>query len=262
MDIQDIVFSPIRSDERIEKALKVLGPRLLYRFLALTLYLLGAQVNVIAGRTKMPQETVKTLVRQVMKDGFPALRDRRRKSSEDKWFKPAEPSETDIPHGDMRVTARTEGEYCVIDMGGHGNALKIPSKNNVQLRTVVLSFHQAKLLSTKNAASVLNVTVSHLLQLSKKLHSDDVYEALVPKQHLNRSDRLVGSKEKTALIAEFVARTLTGHQVDSQALAQVLSEKQQLTIASRTIRKHMNKLGLRDIGETLPELLEQYKKKS
>lgn len=128
MDLQNVVFSPLRSSERIEKASKVLGPRLLYRFLALTLYLLGAQINVIAGRTKMPQETVKTLVRQVMKDGFPALRDRRKKSSEDKWFKPVEPSETDISHGNMRVTARTDGEYCVINMGGRGNVLKIPRK--------------------------------------------------------------------------------------------------------------------------------------
>jgi len=65
---------------------------------------------------------------------------------------------------------------------------------------------------------------------------------------------------KAELIKHFAARAVTGHSTSSQALAELINDTQKTTISSRTIRWHMNKLGLMKIKKTLPKLVETLKK--
>ena len=76
MDCRQVEFSPEKSQERIEKALRVFPRKLLMRILAFALHLLGAERKVVAALVGMPQESVKTALRLVLRDGFAALRDR------------------------------------------------------------------------------------------------------------------------------------------------------------------------------------------
>jgi len=78
MNCQNIVFSQKQSQKRIEKALRVLPSQVLKKILFFALYLLGARLNVIASFVEMPEESGKTTVNRVMRDGMPAFRDRRR----------------------------------------------------------------------------------------------------------------------------------------------------------------------------------------
>ncbi len=78
MDCRHVEFSPSKSEERINRALCMFPKRPLMRLLAFTLHLLGARRQVVAALVDMPEESVKTVARLAMRDGFPALRDRRR----------------------------------------------------------------------------------------------------------------------------------------------------------------------------------------
>ncbi len=78
MDCQGVELSPAKSDERINRALRVFPKALLMRLLAFALHLLGVNRKAVAALVGMPEESVKTAVRLAMRDGFAALRDRRR----------------------------------------------------------------------------------------------------------------------------------------------------------------------------------------
>ncbi len=77
MDCQNIVFSPQQSQKRIEKALRVVPSQVLKRVLFFALYLLGARMNAIASLVEMSEESIKTTISRIMRDGLSAFRDRR-----------------------------------------------------------------------------------------------------------------------------------------------------------------------------------------
>ena len=72
MDCRQVEFSPEKSQERIEKALRVFPGKLLMRILAFALHLLGAKRKVVAALVGLPEESVKTALRLVLRDGFAA----------------------------------------------------------------------------------------------------------------------------------------------------------------------------------------------
>jgi hypothetical protein len=65
---------------------------------------------------------------------------------------------------------------------------------------------------------------------------------------------------KAELIQQFAARAVTGYPTSSQALTKIINDTQKTAISPRTVRWHMNKLGLTQIKKTLPELFETLKK--
>jgi len=77
MDCQNIEFSAVKSEERINKALQLFPRGLLMAILGFALHLLGVKRKSVAELVSMPEESLKTLLSRVSRDGFPALRDRR-----------------------------------------------------------------------------------------------------------------------------------------------------------------------------------------
>jgi hypothetical protein len=67
---------------------------------------------------------------------------------------------------------------------------------------------------------------------------------------------------KAELIQHFAARAVTGYSTSSQALTKIINDAKKTTISPRTVRWHMNKLGLMKIKKTLPELVKILKKTS
>jgi hypothetical protein len=149
MDCRDITFSADKSRDRIAHALRVFPRKLLMRVLAFALHLLGASRKDIAALVDMPEESVKTLLRLVMRDGFPALRDRRCTAS------------SPVPAAASAATAASvhaDGDGWSIDLGTRGGALRIPTTHPLQARTLVLSLLNAQLLPTQQCAAALAST--------------------------------------------------------------------------------------------------------
>jgi hypothetical protein len=70
----------------------------------------------------------------------------------------------------------------------------------------------------------------------------------------------VGPEVKAELIGHFAARVVTGHSCSSDALAGMINQELQITVSARTVRWHVQRLGLRDLRQRLPQLIEAQKK--
>ena len=257
MNCQDLVFSPKQSQKRIDRALKVLPAKILKRILSFSLFLLGGKRKAIASLMEMPEETVKTGISKVMKEGFSAFRDRRQAENK------CDPQASN-PREESKITVLVEEKFCTIVFGGMGQILKILRNHKVHLRTVLLSLLNSGLLSMQSVAFALGLTQAHCRELSESLIADGVKNVLIDKRKGQMRDFRFGPSAKAELIQNFAARTVTGHRVSSQTLAEIINESLQptYTISPRTVRWHINKLGLMGIKKTLPELVNSLKKKS
>lgn len=254
MDCQHLVFSQEQSQKRIEKALRVLPSQGLKKVLFFALYLLGARLNSIASLVGMPEESGKTTISRVMRDGIPALQDRRQAA---KTYEPHSP-----PPQVHQASVLLEEGYCIITFGDVDHQVKIPQNHRVHIRSVLLSLLKADLLSIHTVSSTLGITAAHCRELSAKLEKNDVTKVLVDKRKGQKHDFRVDLSVKAELIQSFAARAVTGHSVSSQALTDTINDTQKTSISSRTIRWHMNKLGLMKIKKSLPQLVETLKKTS
>jgi hypothetical protein len=251
MDCRQLVFSAEKSQERIHAALQVFPRKLLMRLLAFALHLLGARRKEVAALVEMPEESVKTLLRLVARDGFPAIRDRR--SSAVLPMANGQPSPP-------AICARREPQGWIVEFGTQGNTLSIPASHSVQARTVVLSLFNAGVLSAQQCASALGISAAHCRELAHKLARDDVAQSLLDKREGQRRDYRVGPRQKAEIILQLAARAVTGHNTSSEVLAEQVNERTQAGLSARTVRWHIRHLGLADIRKTLPERVEALKK--
>lgn len=254
MHCQDMVFSPKHSQNRIEKALQILPELVVKKVLFFALYLLGARMNAIAILVDMPEESGKTTIDRILKDGIPALRDRRYSA------KVREPQLPPTPSQEFQVSVTIEDGYCIITFKNSNQQLKILQSHRVHLRSVILSLLQANLIKTHTASTALGITVAHCRNLSEKLLNEGVKEVLIDKRKGQKHDFQVNPQVKAELVQQFAARSIAGYSVSSQSLTEILNDKLKTAISPRTIRWHMNKLGLMDIKKTLPMLVESLKK--
>jgi hypothetical protein len=254
MDCQNMVFSPKHSQNRIEKALQVLPELVVKKVLFFALHLLGARMNAIAHLIDMPEESGKTTINRILKDGIPALRDRRYSAKACETQLPSTPSR------ESQVSVITEDGSCVITFENSNQQLKILQSHRVHLRSVILSLLQADLITMHTASTALGITIAHCRDLSEKLLNEGVKEVLIDKRKGQKYDLRVNPQVKAELVQQFAARSITGHSVSSQSLTKILNDKLKTAISPRTIRWHMKKLGLMDIKKTLPTLVESLKK--
>ncbi len=253
MDCRGIEFSPEKSEERITSALRVFRPGVLNKILAFSIYLLGAKRRSVADMVGMPDESVKTAVRVALRDGFSALRDRRYSSID---------QASEVCKAELRISARREDECCIVDFGVQEKELRIPLTHRIEARTVLLSLLNAGLLSTTEVATALGLSYAHCRELAGKLSSDDVADALVDKREGQKQDYRVGPEKKAEIIRQFAARAVTGQSTSSDVLAKAVNADSETTLSPRTVRWHMEKLGLSSIKKTLPDLVRTLKKTS
>lgn len=249
-----MLFSPKHSQNRIEKTLQVLPELVVKKILFFALYLLGAKMNAIALLVGMPEESGKTTINRILKDGIPALRDRRYTA------KACEPRLPPAPPHESQVSVITEDGYCVITFEESNQQLKILQSHRVHLRSVILSLLQADVITMHTASTTLGITVAHCRDLSEKLLDEGVKEVLIDKRKGQKHDLQVNPQVKAELVQQFAARSIAGYSVSSQSLTEILNDKFETTISPRTVRWHMKKLGLMDIKKTLPTLVESLKK--
>jgi hypothetical protein len=219
--------------------------------LAFALHLLGAKRKVVAALVGMPEESVKTALRLVLRDGFAALRDRR--------LSEALPVAT-VPPTQPQAAVRRNDAGWIVELGVHGKTLTIPATHRVQARAVVLSLLNAGALSAQQCASALGISAAHCRELAHKLEQHDVAQALVDKREGQKRDYRVGPEQKAELIQQLAARAITEHSTSSAVLAEQVNERTRSGLSARTVRWHIRNLGLANIRNTLPPLVETLKK--
>ncbi|GAJ22429.1 unnamed protein product, partial [marine sediment metagenome] len=123
---------------------------------------------------------------------LPALKDRRRSSST--FLLPLKKS--------FKITIRTEGQSVIVDFGAAGK-LKIPCQNTLQIRVILLTLLDNNLISTREVSEALGFSTVHTLNLTQKLHTDDI-SALIDKRKGQQQEYRFTPEVKAELIQQFV----------------------------------------------------------
>jgi len=252
IDCRELTFSPQLSEQRIAKAEEILGPNETQRVLCFALSLLGADRTKISQTLDLPPGSVRSVIRAVHHHGLPALEDRRRSTSS--FLAPSQPESPSV-----QVQA-TEKEV-VVDLGASENALRVPQQNRLQLRAILLSMLNSGLLPKKEVAGLLGLTPEHTSNLARRLQEEDL-AALIDKRKGQQKDYRVTPKTKAKLIQEFVSEVAVRGEATSKQLCEDLKQKHQLILPERTVRHHVQKLGLKSIKPDLHEFLTSLKKNS
>ena len=243
-------FAPELQQQRMTQAQRILGKTVVRRILCFALYLLGFQRSSIAAALDIPPGTVRSIIRAVLRNGLPALEDRRRKASA---FLPAQQKP-------VRISVERQEQTVRVDLDKAG-ILEIPVENHLQSRVVLLTMLDGNLLSTREVAEVLGLSTVHTLNLAHTLHADDVV-ALIDKREGQKQEYRFTVEVKAELIQQFVLDTVTGGRVSGKQLAEHLKERCQLSLSERSVRDQIAKLGLSRIKRSLPGLLKGAKKNS
>ena len=246
----DLPLSEDKSKSRIERAVQTHGEGVIRNLLGFALFLLGADRQRIATHLSMPQGTFLSLLTKIGRNGLPALEDRRQKKSE---F---------LAHGKPQIrdtTVELSTGEVIINMVNEDSVIRIPARNSLQIKVVLLTLHSNGLLTPSTVAGILNCTTTHCSRLSRQLMTDDV-QSLIDKRTGHKDDYRVGPEEKAQIVQQLAARIISGHKASSEVLAKVVGVQTGTVLSPRTIRDHINKLGLNNIKKTLPELMNTLKK--
>jgi len=250
-DCQSLEFSDSLAKERMGRYEHVVGSSVLERILCLALFLLGASRRRVAEALQMPAETAKSFLRTFQRDGLPALEDRRQSTS---FFLP--PPQPDA----SKAQIREETDWVVVDFGTPDRQLRLPRQNSLQLKVVLLSLFQSGLVERREVAACLGWSGVHTYSQARRLEQEGV-EALIDKRG-QKQDYRVGPEIKAELIQQFVLDIVQEGTVSGQKLSLELQQRCELSISERTVRHHMQKLGLLGIKDSLPRLLAEVKKNS
>lgn len=250
---QELKFDATLSKDRLDRAFHIFSEGVVKRILCFALYLLGATRTSIAKQLEMPTESAKTLLKNIHHNGIPAFEDRRYRQSK---FLPQPVSEPSF-----KITAKSDKKHIWIDFGIEQKKLKIPLCNKLQIRTILLTMLYSRLLTTKQIADLIELSSAQTRVIAKALDENDVYGLLDQRQG-QQKDYIFTPETKAEVIQQFSANAAVKKKTSSKELAEDIKDRCGLDLSARTIRFHIEKLGLSKIRQTLPEIIKTFKKNS
>jgi len=250
---QELKFDTTLSNDRLNRALNIFSKAVIKRILCFALYLLGATRTSIAKQLEMPTESAKTLLKNIHHNGIPAFEDRRYSQSK---FLPQT-----VPEPSLTISAKSDKKHLCLDFGIDQKKLKIPLCNKLQIRTILLTMLHSRLLTTKQIADLIGLSSAQTSVIVKALYENDVY-GLIDQRQGQQKDYIFTPETKAEVIQQFSANAAVRKKTSSSALSEDIKARCGLDLSPRTIRFHIEKLGLSKIRKTLPEIITSIKKNS
>ena len=250
LDCRNLTFSPSLAQDRMQRAIRILGQGVVHRILCFSLYLLGVNRTAIAQTLGIPTDTAKSIIKAVTKKGLSALEDRRQRTSA---FLPPPPQRYASPF------VQKEQMHIVVDFGIEGRQLEIPLQNVLQTRAVLLSMLNSGLLTRRQVADVLGLTSAHTKTLAQRLDTEGLC-VLIDKRRGQKSDYRVTPEVKAELVQQFAVDIIARGKTSGQAISDGLQERCRITVPARTVRYHLARMGLPKIKRSLPRLVGDVKK--
>lgn len=252
IDCQELPFSPSLSQSRLQRAADTLGETVVHRLLCFALYLLGVNRRAIGEALGIPSETAKSIIKAVGKEGPQALEDRRHRVSD---FLPQTPVAL------SPVSLSLTREHIIVDFGAKDRQLQIPRQNERQVRAILLSLLNNRLLPKDQVAKAIGLSVAHTSTLAQRLHCEGI-EALIDKRQGQQSDYRITPEVKAELVQQFAVDVIARGKTSGKAICEELQDRCQLTVPARTVRHHLARMGLGKIKQSLPDLVAAVKKTS
>lgn len=257
----NINFSPVKARKRITMANNLLGKYVVRWIIGFALFLLGAKRKVVSDLLGIPYETLNSFIRRTWKDGIKALEDRRTSRSEATPQATTEPAVC-APTAPTAPTAMIQEDEVVVHFPSDSSvSIPIPHSNKVVAKAFLLTLLDNQLLDSQRVAHILGYAPNHVHYLKRKMIAGSP-EVLFDGRRGPKQDYVFKSEIKAQLILQSSVNAITGKSTTSQALASDLKERCGLDLSPRSIRDHIQKLGLKNIDVTLPEIIERLKKNS
>jgi len=253
INYHNLKFSDHYSNQRINLFSKIIGEKTVKKIIAFALYLLGASRNSVAEFFEIPYDTFKSFTERLEQVGLSAIFDRRAK----RQTFPESKQRTDQTI--QKVVINFQDNYLYINLESGSNLFKIPSDNSIQIKTILLTLLDNKLISRNTVSELLDYTPAHIQRLKQKLQHNDV-GLFIDQRQGQQKNYIFNPEIQTELFQQYIANLVTGRSVSSQILSENLTERCNIELSSRTIRYHLNKSGLSKIKKTLPQFIESLKK--
>ncbi len=246
IDCRNLSFSLDLSESRLNKVLLVFGENVLKRIIVFSLYILGVKRTDISQVVKLPENTVRTMLKTISKDGVIALFNRRKKP----LVMTKDPDEKPSTKVGIEISELNDRYQISIN----GKDIFILKKNRHQLKAMVLTFAENGLISKTFAGKLLNLSSSHVGYLINKVSENDL-SCLIDQRKGQKKDFVFTPEIKSELIVQFAVNAATGKSTSSPVLAKDLEQRTSHDLSQRSIRFHINNLGLKGKAAQLWELV-------
>lgn len=255
INYHNLKFSNHYSNQRITLLNKIIGEKTVKKIIAFALYLLGGSRKSVAESLEIPYDTFKSFTERIEQEGLSAFFDRRAK----RYSLPESKQRADQKI--QKVVVNFQDNYLYVNWESGGNLFKIPSDNSIQIKTILLTLLDNKLISRKTVSELLDYTPAHIQRLNQKLKNNNV-GLFIDQRQGQQKNYIFNPEIQAEMFQQYIANLVTGRSVSSQILSENLKERYNIELSARTIRYHLNKSGLSKIKKTLPQLIESLKKNS
>ncbi len=245
----EISFSKNISNKRIQSAYRLFGTKTVNRIIGIALFLLGGNREKISDFLNIPKGTFLSFLNRFQREGIKALGDQREKPVKPKVFQSI-PKNLELVYGERKI---------VVQVSPHKNRLEIEPSNDLQFKTLMLSFMSSGFLSAKEVSEQLGISERHVRDLNKNLNAYDI-EALLDKRRGQQKEYAFTEDIKAEIIQQFVVNLVNKRLTVSKQITKQVNEVSYTSLSDRAMRQHLFKLGLPRIKESLPKLLEEVKK--
>lgn len=254
----NVNFSPAKAEKRIRKANALLGKNVVRWIIGFALFLLGAKRKAVSDLLGTPYETLNSFIRRIWKDGTKAFEDRRTSCA----TPPTPPTPTE--HAVCAPTAIIQEDEIVVHFPHESSVhIRIPytNTNKVVAKAFLLTLLENQILDSQTVADILGYARNHALYLKREMFAGSK-EVLLDGRQGQKQDYVFKPEIKAELILQWSANAIAGKSTASEVLAIDLMERCGLDLSPRSIRYHIQKLGLKNIDVTLPEIIRRLKKNS
>jgi len=250
--LDELTFSKAHSENRLNKAYILLGENIVNKIIGFTLFLLGASRKQIAEKINIPIGTFLSFLTRMDNIGISAFGDRRSSTS----FQPKQAKSQKLT-----ISLKKDKNNFNILFNIDNNIINLPINNSLQSKVVLLTFLKNGLFSLKEVSQALNFSTVHTRQLCTKLHNEDVH-SLIDKRKGQLKDHTYTADIKAEIIKKFTVNAITGNSISSQTISNQLNDEYNLKLSDRSVRLHIQKLGLHKIAKSLIIEVSSLKKNS
>ncbi len=248
VDCQTLSFSAKLSSERLSKAQLIFGEKVIQRIICFCLYILGVRRTEIAKVMKLPENTVRTMLKTILRDGFEAFFDRRKKRTNKYCVQADQPAK----RKDIQITELNDRYHISIN----GSDMSISKRNKHQLKAVLLTFAENGLISKIHAGKLLDISSAHVGLLINTMSKKDLL-CLIDKRKGQQQDYVFTPEIKSELILQYTSNAVLGKSTSGTTLAADLKERAQIDLSDRSVRAYVLKLGLKGIDQKLRKMVKK-----
>ena len=256
LNFQKFSQSDTKSQSRLAAAESALGKRTVERIFAFSSYLLGAQLDDIAGVFNYTVPGLNSFIKRLYNQGPEAF---------SRTQGPAHALPAHLPELGA-VAPLPVAKALEVEIGDNVINLKLKVPTTIQIpfeptqqsdQVFVLKCQSAGLLSIQQAAASLNKTPNQIQHMRLKMKTEEGADLFTDQRRGQVKPYKFTEQVHSELLYYLFEDLLEFRSISSIRIHEKLEQALALGISDRTVRAHLDALGLRDIKERLLQLVKK-----